>query len=183
MPSYTFVCKAKDHLNEHTRQFVQVIYHRDGKRIDQTSCPTCGAVSKRDLVADLGTVNINGLTPLTPSDSRFAPSKETEFAFGKFKVDKTGKENFAHSPFRDTGELEKFMNGNNDLGEPELNQSTGQPLRRKDGSVVRQGAKLFKYGKNATPSRDGLRKPFADVPNAWVDEKRTAGARGGMRGF
>ena len=99
---------------------------------------------------------------------------------GRFKHNPDGSVDKNHRPFRDTGEMNKFMAGNNDWGDPVV-KDNGQPLRRKDGSIVRKGAKLFKYGANATPSRDGIRKQRTPtLPNSgWVGEGDSGRDAGG----
>lgn len=181
MPRYTFICLSTKHPPGAARQFEQWINHKEGKRIDQSTCMVCGTTARRDLTADLQTVNVNGLTPIAVSDSKFSLNKELGFSFGKFKKNKDGSFDKNHAVFRDTGELNKFMNGANDLGPPKLDQSTGEILRRHDGSVVRDGAKLFKYGPNATPSRDGVRSQRPAVPDAWTTEERVKDGIGGVK--
>ena len=177
MPRYTFRCESPVHAEEQhgARSFECVIQHREGKRIDQSRCP-CGGIAKRDFLADAATVGVVGMVPIRPNDSKFAIGRELEYSFGRFKRDPDGKEDKNHSPFRDTGEMSRFMAGANDLGNPKLDEY-GLPIRRRDGSVVRDGAKLFKYGSNATPSIDRVRKgkfrpPASIVPSfGWGREE------------
>jgi len=173
---YCFQCVASKHPEGQDRSFVQMVTHVSEKRIDQYPCPVCGGLGKRDLAKEIPTIRSVGMTPISNGT---ALGKELEFSFGRFKKNPDGTVNTNHAAFRDTGELSKYMNGNNDLGEPELNQRTGEPLRRKDGSVVRKGAKLFKYGKNATPRRSSVRRRN-EVPSAWIDEKTANVAHGAI---
>lgn len=181
MPTYSFVCKSPDHPEGMEHNFIRVINHREGKRIDQCQCD-CGATAKRDLVADLASVNMVGATPISHSSTvGGAVAKEIEFVAGQFKKNPDGSVDRNHRPFRDTGELNQFMNGRNDLGKPKIGDD-GKPIRRRDGSIVRDGAKLFKYGKNSTPSRDGIRRG-PRMPSAWTDEKGVKDGNGVSSAF
>lgn len=182
MATYSFKCVSKRHPDDMDREFVSVINHREGKRIDQYPCQ-CGAMAKRDLEKDLASVNMTGLTPISHSTSgKGSVAQTVEFLAGRFRKNPDGTVDKNHRPFRDTGELNKFMNGQNDLGDPVV-KDNGEPLRRKDGSVVRKGAKLFKYGANATPSRDGVRKqrPRLSPGSGWVSEGQARDGAGGTR--
>lgn len=118
---------------------------------------------------------MTGGTPISHSTTvNGSVSKEIEFMAGRFKKNPDGTVNRNERPFRDTGELNKFMAGQNDLGNP-IVKDDGKVLRRADGSVVHQGAKLFKYGANATPSRDGTRRRAPSVPDAWTSFENVKG--------
>lgn len=154
---YVFDCPGREH--EGDRRF-EKFFHGipNGPVIDKTEC-SCGAVAKRRFDVEMKTQSIIGMTPV--SNSTTTPgsvSKELEFAFGKVKVNPDGTVDPNHRPFRDTGELDKFLNGKNEMGKPKLSQSNGKPLMRKDGSYVREGAKLIKYGPNDTPSKTDVRR-------------------------
>lgn len=188
MPRYSFACRSQDHnpAESGPAEFERFIQHSEGKRIDQCRC-NCGAVAKRDLAKDLRTVGVVGMTPISHSTTvNGSLAHEVEFMAGRFKVLPNGAVDKNHRPFRDTGELAKFMNGANDMGSPALDDN-GNPRRRRDGSVIRQGAKLFKYGPNATPSRDGIRRRGFTPPRSvvldhgWGDENeiRSKAASGG----
>jgi len=71
------------------------------------------------------------------------------------------------------------MKGQNELGDPVTNDK-GEPVKRPDGTLIRRGAKLFKYSAGATPSRTD--NPQRRVPKAakWVDG-RQANAYGESR--
>lgn len=170
MPTYTFSCRSKRHEDAKTRQFTAHIHHDEGKRVDQCVCPECGGLAKRDLVADLATVNVNGLTPIShASTGKGTGAHESQFMAGRFKKNPDGSVDKNHRPFRDTGEMDAYVNGKNDLGPPQLDDN-GNPRRRKDGSMIRTGAKLVRYSANRKPSRYDVRKRNAvEVPNAWVD--------------
>lgn len=190
MPQYTFVCDDKGHdkAKHGDASFVRFIQHREGKRIDQFQC-SCGATAKRDLVSDLASVNVNGLAPVSHSTTLPGSlAHTTEFAFGRFKEDERGATNKNERPFKDSGELARYMNGDNDLGPPQLDDK-GNPRRRSDGSIIRRGAKLFQYGKNDTPARSGV-GPRSFVPDpriviehGWDDEDRVLSQGTGGRGM
>lgn len=190
MPRYSFNCRSADHLEKRhgAREFERVIQHGEGKRIDQCSCE-CGATAKRDFAKDIQTVAPIGLTPIAHSSrGKGTLAHETEFAFGRFKENQDGSSDKNHRPFRDSGELERYMNGANNLGPPVCDDN-GNPIRRADGTMVRSGAKLFKYGPNATPSQDGVRKrPFRPDPRivvdaGWGGERETLSAIGPRQGM
>ena len=169
MPTYTFVCASSRHEDEKTRQFTNVIHHKEGKRVDQLACPECGGLARRDLVADLATVNVTGLTSIShASTGKGSGNYESRFMAGRFKKNPDGSVDKNHAAFRDTGEMERYVNGANDLGPPKLDDN-GNPLRRRDGSMIRTGAKLVKFSANRKPSRYHVRKARVDVPDAWVD--------------
>jgi len=175
MPTYCFHCASADHPDGEPRDFEVAIHHVPTKVIQQYKC-RCGGLAKRDLAKEIPTIGQVGLTPIRPSDSKHSIGNELQCAFGKFKVNPDGSQDTNHAPFRDTGELARYMDGGNDIGEPVI-KDNGQPLRRPDGSIVRRGAKLFKYGPNATPSRDGIGRRFT-VPDAWTDVRGVKDASG-----
>lgn len=154
---YVFDCPGREH--EGPRQFERFFHGiPNGPVIDKTECK-CGAVAKRRFDVEMKTQAIVGLTPISHSTStKGSVSKELEFAFGEHKKNPDGTVDTNHRPFRDTGELDRFMNGANDLGKPKISQTTGKPLMRADGSYVREGAKLIKYDKGAAPSRTDARR-------------------------
>lgn len=166
---YTFLCQSKKHEDKTTRQFVYMVHRPPGKSVDQINCPDCGGLAKRDLVADLSTVNTVGSTPISHASSGPGTvAKTTEFAFGRFKKNPDGSVDQNHRPFKDTGELERYANGHNQLGPPKLDDS-GNPIRRPDGSMVRTGAKLIQFDPHRRPPVN--KRPRMDVPSAWVDSE------------
>lgn len=180
MPRYSFRCESKRHPDSMPREFEQTFTFKNAaKVVDQCKCG-CGAIAKRDLAKDLPSVATSGMTPIQVSDSKFSVANEIKFAAGQFKQNPDGTTDKNHAPFRDTGELQRWMNGANDMGDPVL-KDDGKPLRRKDGTIVRQGAKLFKYGKSAQPSRQDVPKRRPRVPGVWIDEKKAGGTRGGLK--
>ena len=177
MPTYVFSCISPEH--EGDRSFTAFIHHVPKKVIERYTCPSCGGLGKRDLSQEIPTQHVTGLTPISHSTTGPGSlARETQMLMGKWKRNPDGTIDHNHRPIRDSGELSQYMNGRNDLGDPVL-MDNGQPMRRKDGSIVRRGAKLFKYGPNATPSRSDMRR-IPDVPSAWVDagDTRLAGANG-----
>lgn len=181
MPTYCFRCESPDHPEGESRDFIRVIQHMPKKVVNQSKCD-CGAVARRDLASEIQSQSVIGATPISHSTTgRGSAAREIEFAVGKFKTNPDGSVDMNHRPFRDTGEMSKFMNGQNELGEPVV-KDDGNVLRRKDGSVVRKGAKLFRYGPNAAPRHSGLRRRESPVPSAWVDQadSRLQSARGGI---
>lgn len=157
-----------------------MVHHVPTKRIDNHPCVVCGRNAKRDLTGDLASVNLVGSTPI--SNSTTLPGSyahTTQFAFGKNKVNPDGSVDGNHRPFRDSGELNKFLNGANELGKPALDDK-GQPRRRPDGSVIRTGAKLFQYGPNATPSSSGTKvhKREMNFPDTSIDARTAEEAIG-----
>lgn len=185
MPRYAFHCVSKDHPKGVDRDF-EVHLNLDpfkSKTVNRFKCHAegCPAIAKRDMSKEIPTQVVIGATPISHSTTtKGSLSRELEFLAGRFKKNPDGTVDKNHRPFRDTGEMNKFMNGNNDLGKPSIDQRTGQPRRRKDGSIIREGAKLFKYGANATPSRSDVRRQRPRVPNAWTTEDRVKGGGGGI---
>lgn len=156
MPCYVFECPGRDH--EGNRTFERFIHSVPAIVVDKTECE-CGAVAKRRFDIEMKTQAVIGLTPIShATTTKGSVAQELEFAFGKVQKNPDGTVDPNHRPFRDTGELDKFLNGANDLGKPKISQTTGKPLMRKDGSYVREGAKLIKYDKNATPSKTEVRR-------------------------
>lgn len=114
----------------------------------------CGGMAKRAFDLEIPTQSIIGATPISKSTTVKGSMYDTvKFAFGAHDEKDPNQ-----APFRDSGELNKFLDGNNDLGKPSIDQRTGEVRRRPDGSVIREGAKFIKYDRGATPSKDGVRK-------------------------
>lgn len=174
MPVYCFKCITPEHPSDQPREFVKSFHTMPKKIINQSNCPECGGLGKRDFSAEIPTQSLVGVQSISHSSTGpGSVSKEIEFAFGKFKKNPDGSVDHNSAAFRDTGELNKFMNGNNDMGEPVLNDK-GEPLRRQDGSCVRRGAKLVKYNANKTPSRSSISERRFVAPSAWTDESGVA---------
>lgn len=128
-----------------------------------SECAECGGRAARAFDLEIPTQSIVGLTPISKSTT--GPGSlynDVKFAFGEHS-----KEDPNQAPFRDSGQLDAFLNGANDFGAPKIDQRTGKPLKRPDGSTIRNGAKLIKYDRNATPSRDGVRKQRASRGARW----------------
>ena len=175
---YTFICKSPDHPADKDRSFVVTIHHLPTKRIDNYPCVVCGRNARRDLMGDLASVNLVGSTPISNSTTiKGSYANTTEFAFGRHKTNPDGSADTNHRPFRDSGELNKFMNGGNQLGKPVLNDK-GEPVRRKDGSIVRRGVKLFQYGANATPTHSAPRRRDVNYPSTSISARQAAEATG-----
>lgn len=159
MPMYEFTCPGREHQGD--RDFQKVFHTVPKNVIDKCECiqEGCGAVARRRFDKEIPTQAIVGMTPISHASTiPGSPAHTTEMAFGKFKTNPDGTVDKNHRPFDTTGDLDRFMNGANDLGKPKIDQRTGQPLRRSDGSIIRDGAKLVKYGANSTPSRTDARK-------------------------
>lgn len=156
MPCYIFECPGRDH--EGPRRFEKFLHTVPDLVIDKTECE-CGAVAKRRWDEEMKTQAVVGLKPISHATTgKGSVMKEVEFAFGKVQKNPDGSVDPNHAPFRDTGELDRFLNGANDLGKPKISQTTGKPLMRADGSYVREGAKLIKYDKNSAPSKTDVRR-------------------------
>ena len=127
-------------------------------------------------------MNVNGLTPIAHSTTyKGSGARETQFMAGRFKRNPDGTVDKNHRPFRDTGEMDAYVNGRNDLGPAKVDDQ-GRPLRRKDGSIIHEGAKLVRYSSNRKPSRYDVRKRNAiDVPDAWVDGETMVRSSAGSR--
>ena len=161
MPTYCFACPECKH------EFVKIFHGYPSSAVLQTSCEKCKKPAKRNFETEIKSQNVVGLTPIRPSDSKFSVGRETQYAFGKFKERPDGKVDKNHSPFGNTAELDKFMNGANNLGPPVIgddgnpirtgtvNPKTGQRDMTQGRIKQRKGAKLFKYDKNYEPPRFG----------------------------
>ena len=154
---YEFTCPGREHQGD--RDFTRVFHHVPKYVIDKCECiqEGCGAVARRRFDKEIPTQSVVGITAISHASTiPGSVAHTTEVAFGKFRKNPDGTVDRNHRPFDNTGELDRFLNGANDLGKPKLNQKTGEPLRKADGSIVREGAKLIKYGAGATPSRDNV---------------------------
>lgn len=168
MPHFTFLCSSKRHEHASTRQFVTVINCVADKRVDQFKCPECGGLAKRDLVADLQTVSTVGSTPISHASTiNGTLAHATQFAFGRFKENPDGSVDRNHTRFSTTGELERFVNGRNELGVPRVDDN-GNPIRRPDGSLIRQGAKFVKFSNQKRPPINKKPRYVAPGFGGWV---------------
>jgi len=171
MPTYVFDCPGREHTGDRIYQKVFHSMPKDVVNQDQCSQPQCQAVAKRRFDKEIPTQSVVGLTPISHSTTGKGSLQRTiEKSFGAFQKNPDGSIDTNHSAFRDSGSLDKFMSGANELGKPKIDQRTGQPLRKKDGTIIREGAKIFQYGKNDAPSRTDVRKrPRKDRSVEWVD--------------
>ena len=80
MPTYCFACPDCKH------NFVKIFHGYPSSAVLKTSCEKCKKSANRDFAAEIPTQNVVGLTPIRPSDSKFAVGRETQFALGKFKT-------------------------------------------------------------------------------------------------
>ena len=144
-----------------------------------SECSECGGRAARAFDLEIPTQAVVGITPISKSTTVSGSMYDTvKYAFGKHDESDPNQ-----APFRDSGELNAFLNGKNDLGAPKIDQRTGKPLRRPDGSVVRNGAKIIQYDRGATPSRDDVRKKPAtkNVAGRGFSVKYENGAGGDIR--
>ncbi len=170
---YVFDCPGREHAGK--RVFEHVVHHMPSVVMNCVACPQpkCGAVAKRRIDLEIPTQSLVGLTTVSNSTTtKGSLAHMTEKAFGKFLKNPDGSIDANHRPFRDTGEFNRFMQGENDLGKPKINQRTGKPLmvRSPDGSYkyVREGAKLIKFDKNDAPSRDDVRRQAPKPRNVLI---------------
>ena len=179
MPQYIFRCPTcKD--EEGKPLAITVFLSTVPKKVKQdTECSECGGRAARAFDLEIPTQAVVGLTPISLSTTTPGSIYNTvKHAFGE-----RSEADPSQAPFRDTGELKKFMEGANDFGKPSIDQRTGKVRRRPDGSVIRQGAKLIQYDRNATPSRDDVRKAPVAKNARWRggEGKFESGAGDGMR--
>lgn len=185
---YCFKCVTPEHPADKPREFEAIVHHVPKKIVNQYPCPECGGLGKRDLAKEIPTQSLVGVQSISTSTTvKGSIYDEIKFAFGRRKQNPDGSIDKNHAAFRDTGELNKFMNGQNDLGEPVLDER-GNPMRRQDGSMVRRGAKLVKLNPNATPSRSDIRRsrpPVPDASESWVGEDaiRDVGVKSSSLGY
>ena len=181
MPTYEFSCPGREHKGE--RDFTRTFHQMPERVIDKIECTQdgCGAVARRRFDKEIPTQAVIGMTPISHATTlKGSPAHEAEIAFGKFRKNPDGSVDKNHRPFDTTGDLNRFMNGANDLGKPKIDQRTGDVLRRSDGSVVRNGAKLVKYDSQQAPSRNDVRKTssrrggvyrMGPVQTGWTDSR------------
>ena len=183
MPLYVFKCISPEHKGPDSRVFEQFYrVMKSNKPVTQSKCPECGFPSPRSF-ADEG-FTTPGLTPIYANhytDTKGSINHEIAFAFGKEKLNPDGTTDPNAAPFASTGEMQKYLDGKNELGPPKLDDE-GKPVRRSDGKMVRNGEKLFKYSPNAAPSRTESRPaPQRSRSGGWVDDKVMAMYGNGVR--
>lgn len=153
MPAYCFRCPVCKE-NGKPLEFTVFLASVPAKVKKDAECAECGGRAARAFDLEIPTQSVVGLTPISKSTTTPGSLYNTvKFAFGE-----NSKSDPNQAPFRDSGELSNFMDGANELGAPKIDQRTGKPLRRPDGTVVRGGLKLVKHDKNASPSRDDVRR-------------------------
>lgn len=162
MPQYMFRCPTCKEDGK-PLEFALFVSTVPAKVKKDAECANCGGRAPRAFDLEIPTQAVVGLTPISKSTTTPGSLYNTvKFAFGA-----NDKQDPNQAPFRDSGELQQYLDGANDLGKPKIDQRTGKPLRRPDGSVVREGLKLVKYDRNATPSRDDVRKKRASRSARW----------------
>ena len=179
---YSFNCVSRDHKNPKTKSFDTVVHGIPSEKvITQYPCPECGGIAKRAFDREIPTQSVVGITPVSHATTgKGSLFKETSMAFGRFEKNPDGSEDKNKPRFRDSGEVNKYLNGQNELGDP-VTDDKGEPVKRPDGTIIRRGAKLFKYSAGAAPSRDGISNKRSIPKGAkWVDG-RTANAYGDSR--
>lgn len=157
MPAYVFRCEKCKGEDGGPLVFTLFLSTVPKKVKQDAECSECGERAARAFDLEIPTQAVVGLTPISKSTTISGSMYNTvKYAFGEHDSEDPSK-----APFRDSGELQRFLDGNNELGKPCIDQRTGQVRRRPDGSIIRQGAKLIQYDKNATPSRDDVRRKSA----------------------
>jgi len=170
LPCYIFTCPGREHEGERT--FEQFLHAVPKLIITQIDCPTCGAVAKRQIDKEIKTQSLIGQTQISHSSTvKGTVAHDLEYAFGKVKQNPDGSADPNHRPFTTTGELDRFMNGANDLG-PRVLGDDGQPRMKSDGTFVHGGAKLVKYGRGDAPSRNDVapRKKYRNAAHVSMKE-------------
>jgi hypothetical protein len=162
MPQYMFRCPTCKE-GDQPLTFAVFLSSVPAKVKKDSECAECGGRAPRAFDLEIPTQSVVGLTPISKATTGPGSMYDTvKYAFGA-----NDSKDPNQAPFRDSGELNAFLNGANDLGKPKIDQRTGLPLKRPDGSVIREGAKLIKYDRNATPSRDDVRKKPAARSARW----------------
>lgn len=157
MPQYMFRCPTCKEADGSDLTFALFLSTVPKKVKQDAECSECGGRAARAFDLEIPTQAVVGMTPISKSTTVPGSMYNTvKYAFGEHDPKDPNQ-----APFRDSGELQKFLDGNNDLGKPSIDQRTGQVRRRPDGSIIRQGAKLIQYDRNATPSRDDVRRKSA----------------------
>jgi len=170
MPCYVFSCEGREHQGD--RIFEKFMPTYPDIVIDKTECE-CGAVAKRRFDKEIPTQAVIGLTQIShATTTKGSVAADLSFAFGDMKVNPDGTKDPNHRPFTNTGELDKFLNGANNLGVPKISQTNGKPLMKKDGTYIREGAKIVKLGPGAAPSKTDVRRFKPKYKNVdWVSPR------------
>ena len=188
---YCFRCPDSDHdaLRHGPVDFEKSFSGIPKGIVQQVAC-ACGAIAKRDFSREIPTQNTIGSTPIAVSDSKHSIGGQIKFAFGRFRKNPDGSVDKNHAAFDSTGDLEKFMNGANDLGPPVLDNDGNairERIRDKKGNVhegrvtQRRGAKLIKYGRNDGPPRNKpLRRTNAEKVNWGGNYGQDTSYKGGL---
>lgn len=156
MACYVFDCPGREHEGE--RVFEKFIHAIPKVVITQIDCPQCGAVAKRRIDKEIPTQALIGQTQISHASTvKGTVANDIKFAFGEVKQNDDGSVDPNHRPFTTTGEMEKFMKGQNNLG-PRVLDDNGQPRKDSKGNYIHAGAKLIKLGPNDGPSRSDVRK-------------------------
>lgn len=163
MPAYLFRCGTCKDEAKKPLTFTIFLSSVPKKIVQEAGCDGCGGKAKRAFDLEIPTQAVVGLTPISKSTT--VPGSVYNSVKRAFGENSTEDPNQA--PFRDTGELNAFLNGKNDFGKPSIDQRTGLPRRRQDGTIIREGAKLIKYDKGATPSRDDVRRRSVSKAARW----------------
>ena len=168
MPCYVFSCESPDHQGERVFEKFMTVYPNITP--DKTECK-CGGIAKRRFDKEIPTQAVLGQTQISHATTvKGSVAEDLKFAFGETKVNPDGSVDPNHRPFTSTGELDKFLGGKNNLGVPKLSQTNGKPLMKKDGTYIREGAKIIRYDKGATPSKSEARRSKPRYKNVeWGD--------------
>ncbi len=179
MAQYMFRCgSCKDEAGK-ALEFSIFLSSIPKKVKKDAECSECGGRAARAFDLEIPTQAVVGVTPISLSTTTPGSVYNTvKHAFGSRSEADPSK-----APFQDTGELKKFLDGANDFGPPCIDQRTGKPRKRPDGSVIRQGAKIIQHDRNATPSRDDVRKRPVSKLARWRggEGKFETGAGGDIR--
>jgi len=169
---YVFECPGREHEGE--RVFEKFIHTIPKCVITQIDC-TCGAVARRRLDKEIPTQSLVGQTQISHSTTgKGSVANDIKFAFGETKLNPDGTVDHNHRPFTTTGEMDKFMSGQNNLG-PRVLGDDGQPRRDAKGNYIHGPAKLVKLGANDAPSRSDVRPRRKYKDAAHLSNKAVSG--------
>lgn len=171
IPCYIFECPGREH--EGDRIFEKFVHAVPKAVITQMQCDSCGALAKRRIDKEIPTQALIGQTQISHATTvKGSVAHDLKFAFGETKENPDGSVDPNHRPFTTTGELDKFMNGRNNLGPRVIDQKTGEPLRDQKGNYVHGSAKLVKLGAADAPTRNDVRKRTKYKDAAHVNPKQ-----------